>query len=124
LLVLFMAESVTLKSIALDMEHPAIGSDVHLVRAAIGAALELEEAGGAALLEIGLLQDKARDLGLGGGENICRDFVFRNVVVEVIAGTGIAWRNRLWLGGAGGQKGHGGRGNQEGRGFFHMNGKK
>ena len=72
------------KLIALDVEHSAIGSDVHLVRAAIGAALELEEAGGATLLEVGLLQDKARDLGLGGGEDICRDLVFRDVVVEVI----------------------------------------
>jgi hypothetical protein len=107
-----MAESVTLKSIAFDMEHPAIGGDVHLVRAAIGAALELEEAGGAPLLEVGLLQDKARDLGLGGGEDICGDFVFRDVVVEVIAGTGIARCDGLWLGGTGGEKGRRGCGKQ------------
>jgi hypothetical protein len=107
-----MAESVTLKSIALDVEHSAIGRDVHLVRAAIGAALELEEACGAALLEVGLLKDKARDLGLGGCEDICGDFVFRDVVVEVIAGTGIARCDGLWLGGTGGEKGRRGCGKQ------------
>jgi hypothetical protein len=107
-----MAESVTLKSIAFDMEHSAIGCDIHLVRAAIGAALELEEAGGTALLEVGLLQDKAGDLGLGGGEDICGDLVFRDVVVEVIAGTGIARRDGLWLGGTGGEKGRRGCGKQ------------
>ena len=86
------------------MEHPAIGSDVHLVRAAIGAALELEEAGGATLLEVGLLKDKARDLGLGGCEDICGDLVFRDVVIEVVAGTGIAGGDWLWFGGTGGEK--------------------
>lgn len=106
------------------MEHSAIGCDVHLVRAAIGAALELEEAGGTALLEVGLLQDKARDLGLGGCEDICGDFVFRDVVVEVIAGTGIARCDGLWLGGTGGEKGRRGCGKQEDGGFFHMDGKK
>ena len=71
-----MAESVTLKSIALDVEHTAVGGDVHLVGAVICAALKLEEAGGTALLEVGLGKDKAGNLGLGGGEDICGDFVF------------------------------------------------
>ncbi len=101
------------------MEHTAVGGDIEFVGAAIGAALELEEACGAPLLEIGLGKDKARDLRLRGGEDICGDFVFRDVVVEVIAGTGIARCDGLWLGGTGREKNRRGYGKQEGGGFFH-----
>ena len=93
--------------IPLDVEHPAVGRDVELVGAVIGSALELEEAGGSALLQVGLLEDKAGDLGFGGGKDIRRDFVFRDVVVEVVAVIGIAGRNGAWLGGAGGEERYG-----------------
>jgi len=93
------------KSIALDVEHTAVGRDVELVRAVIGAALELEEAGGTALLEVGLLEDKAGNLGFGGGKDIRRDFVFRNIVVEIVAVIGIAGRDGAWLSGTGTEQG-------------------
>ena len=99
-----MAESVTLKSIALDVEHTAVGGDDQFVGTVIGAALELEEAGGTALLEVGLREDKARNLGLGSGEDICRDFVFWNVVVEVVAVIRVARRDGNGLGGTGGEQ--------------------
>jgi len=59
---LFKAESI-----ALNVEHAAVGRDVEMVGTAIGAALKLEEARGTALLEIGLGKDKAWDFSLGGG---------------------------------------------------------
>lgn len=90
--------------IPLDVEHPAVGRDVELVGAVIGSALELEEARGAALLEVGLREDKAGNLGLGSGEDICRDFVFRDVVVEVVAVIRVAWRDGNGLGGTGGEE--------------------
>lgn len=99
-----MAESVTLKSIALDVEHTAVGGDVEFIWAAICAALELEEACGAPLLEVGLREDKSGDFRLGSGEDICRDFVFWNVVVEVVAVIHIAGRDGNGLGGTGGEQ--------------------
>ena len=87
--------------IPLDVEHPAFGRDVELVGAVIGSALELEEAGGSALLQVGLLEDKAGDLGFGGGKDIRRDFVFRNVVVGIVAIIRVARRDGAWLGGTG-----------------------
>lgn len=107
--------------IPLDVENPAVGRDVELVGAVIGAALELEEAGGTALLEVGLRKDKAGDLGFGSSEDICRDFVFRDVVVEVVAVIGIARRNGAGLGGTGGEQGRGGGSEQKDGGFFHVN---
>lgn len=106
--------------IPLDVEHPAVGRDVELVGAVIGSALELEEAGGTALLEVGLLEDKAGDLGFGGGKDIRRDFVFRNIVVEIVAVIGIAGRDGAWLSGAGGEEHRRGCSKQEGGGFFHI----
>ena len=91
--------------IPLDAEDTAVGRDVELVGTVIGAALELEEAGGTALLEVGLLEDKAGDLSLGGGQDIRRDFVFRDVIVEVVAVIGIARRDGAWLGGTGAEQG-------------------
>ncbi len=102
------------------MEHTAVGGDIEFVGAAIGTALELEEACGAPLLEIGLGKDKARDLGLGGCEDICGDLVFRDVVIEVVAGTGIARCDGLWLGGTGREKNRRGCGKQKDGGFFHV----
>ena len=107
--------------IPLDVEHPAFGRDVELVGAVIGSALELEEAGGTALLEVGLLEDKAGDLGFGGGKDIRRDFVFRDVVVEVVAVISIAGRDGAGLGGAGGEERCGYCGEEQGGGFFHVN---
>lgn len=106
--------------IPLDVEHPAVGRDVELVGAVIGSALELEEAGGAALLEVGLREDKAGYLGFGGGKDIRRDFVFRDIVVEVVTVIGIARRAGARLRGAGGEERCRDCGKQEGGGFFHI----
>ena len=110
---------VTLGSIPLDVENPAVGRDVELVGAVIGAALEFEEAGGSALLQVGVLEDKAGDLGFGCGKDVRRDFVFRDVVVEVVAVISIARRDGAWLRGAGGEERCGGGSKQEAGGFFH-----
>lgn len=106
--------------VALDTKDAAVGRDIELVGAVIGAALELEEAGGSALLEVGLLEDKAGYLGFGGGKDIRRDFVFRDIVVEVVTVIGIARRAGAWLRGAGGEERCGGSSKQEGGGFFHI----
>ncbi len=108
-------------SIPLDVEHTAVGRDVQFVGTAIGAALELEEACGASLLEVGLREDKAGDLGFGGSKDIRRDFVFRDVVVEVVAIIRVARRDGAGLGGTGGEERCRGCGKQEDGGFFHVN---
>jgi len=104
--------------IALDAEDASVGSNIDFVEATIRAALKLEEAGGAALLEVGLLQNESGDFGLGGGEDIRGDFVFRDVVVEVIVLVAGGDGNGL-RGGASGEECRGGGCEQEGGGFFH-----
>ena len=111
-------------SIALNAEDSTVGGDIEFVGAAIGAALEFEEVGSAALLEVGLLKDKAGDLGFGGGKDIRRDFVFRNVVVGIVAIIRVARRDGAGLGGTGGEERRRDCGKQEGGGFFHLDGNK
>jgi len=92
-------------SISLNAEDSTVGGDIDLVGATVGSALEFEEAVSAALLEVGLLEDKARDLGFGGGKDIRRDFVFRDVVVGIVAIIRVARRDGTGLGGTGAEQG-------------------
>ena len=108
------------RSIALDVEHTTVGGDVQFIGALIGAALQFEEAGGAALLEVGLRKDKAGNLRLRGGEDICGDFVFWNIVVEIVTVIHIAGHDWAGLHGTGGEKCRRGCGKQEDGGFFHV----